>query len=247
MTPAKKRRTASASPSVLVLRHARHEGPGTIASFLKTAGVEHRCLDVFKTPAFPSLDSVSGLVVMGGPMGVYETSRFSFLVRELAFLRKAIAAGKPVLGVCLGAQLIAHALGARVYPHTVKEIGWGKIRLTSAGKKDPWMKPASRFPWVFQWHGDTFDLPRGARRLATSALCKNQAFRYGAHVYGLQYHIELDGPMIRNWLTQPGAAKDLAAVGPRTRRDILDGLPTRLPGLQRLARPFVAGFARAIR
>lgn len=185
---------------------------------------------------------MAGLIVMGGPMGVYEQDRYPFLKRELSFIRKAMEADKPVLGICLGSQLIAHALGARVYPNAKKEIGWYRVHLTSEGKKDPLMKGANA-PWVFQWHGDTFDLPRGARRLASSTLCKNQAFRYGDNVYALQYHLEVDGPMIREWLDQPGAEMELAAVDPGTREKMTSALRLRLPALRPLAQRFFSGFA----
>lgn len=217
---------------------------GTIATALEKAGISHRTVDTaVGRPSFPPVRSIAGLVVMGGPMGVYETDRYPFLKRELVYIRNVIDAKKPVLGICLGAQLIAHALGARVYPNRKKEIGWYRVRLTPEGKKDPLMKGSPSSPWVFQWHGDTFDLPRGARRLASSPLCKNQAFRFGTNVYGLQYHLEVDKAMVLEWLEQPGAEKELSLLGPRTRSKMKADLPRRLPGLGPVARRFFSGFA----
>lgn len=241
---------------VIVFRHVPHEGLGTIASVLSRYGFSPRTVDIARgRPALPPVKSLAGLIVMGGPMGVYEQDRFPFLKRELDYIRKAIAADKPVLGICLGSQLIARALGARVYPNGKKEIGWYRVHLTAEGQKDPLMNgaeaprakaPRAKAPWVFQWHGDTFDLPQGARRLASSPLCQNQAFRFGQNVYGLQYHLEVDGPMILDWLNQPGAERELAAVGPRTRSKIEGGFRLRLPALRPLARRFFSGFAGRI-
>lgn len=236
------------TPSTLVVfRHVPHEGLGTIGAVLDNAGISYRYVDTSKgRPVFPSIKSISALIVMGGPMGVYEADRFPFLKRELAYIKKAIAAEKPVLGICLGSQLIAHALGARVYPNKRKEIGWYRVRLTPEGKKDSLFKGGPASPWVFQWHGDTFDLPPGARLLASSALCKNQAFRFGDNVYGLQYHLEVDEAMIREWLDQPGADAELSAIGPGTRRKIETGLRARLKALGPLAQKVFSGFVGRI-
>jgi GMP synthase (glutamine-hydrolysing) len=238
----------SSSLPLIVLRHVPHEGLGTIASSLDDAGVPYRSIDTFKSrPVFPLARAISGLIVMGGPMGVYEKDRYPFLTRELRFIRSVIDAKKPILGICLGAQLVAHALGARVYPHTQKEIGWYRVHLTGDGKKDALFAGSPASPWVFQWHGDTFDLPSGAHHLAASALCTNQAFRYGNNVYGLQYHLEVDAAMVREWLAQPGAARELSQIGPRQAQKIKKAVPLRLPGLHRLAHTFFSGFAQAVR
>ena len=141
----------------------------------------------------------------------------------------------------------AHALGARVYPNKKKEIGWYRVHLTAEGKKDPLMKGGANAPRVFQWHGDTFDLPKGARRLASSSLCKNQAFRFGNNVYGLQYHLEVDGAMVQDWLVQPGAERELFQIGPNQAQKIQDMLPRRLPALHRLAHSFFSGFVQHVR
>lgn len=137
-------------------------------------------------------------------MAVYEMDRTPYLRDEAAFIEQAIKENKHVLGVCLGAQMLAQVLGARVYPGGVKETGWCEVDLTEEGRQDPCMAKLAvdgrRAAQVFQWHGDTFDLPQGAVRLASSTLYPNQAFRYGDHVYALQFHIEVTPGIVTGWL-----------------------------------------------
>jgi GMP synthase-like glutamine amidotransferase len=179
---------------------------------------------------------------MGGPMGVYEVDRHPFLRQEIKAIRRFIDAGKPVLGVCLGAQLTAAALGADVYPNKKKEIGWYPIDLTPEGKKDPLFADFNKRETVFQWHGDTFDLPPGAVPLAESPLCRNQAFRWGDKVYGLQFHIEVSIAMIRDWLAQPGAEAEVGSAGPGALSRLKEKLPARTKAMSRLAEDFIDKF-----
>ncbi|MFT3700913.1 MAG: gamma-glutamyl-gamma-aminobutyrate hydrolase family protein [Agriterribacter sp.] len=130
------------------------------------------------------------LVVMGGPMGVYDHDQYPWLKDEIFFLQQCIKAGKPIIGICLGAQLIASALGAPVYPNKEKEIGWFPVNLTDAGKRSPLFAGLPSSLTVLHWHGDTFDLPKDAILLAENAVCKNQAFVVGEKVLGLQFHFE---------------------------------------------------------
>lgn len=232
---------------VLVLRHVPHEHLGTLAPALRGAGLRYKYLDVWKRKArFPPSSAFRALVVMGGPMGVYEQDRYPFLKKEIALIRRGIAAGKPVLGICLGAQLIAAALGARVHPSARKEIGWHPIELTAAGQKDPLFRGWPRRPGVFQWHGDTFTRPPGTVLLAASPLCRHQAFRYKKNVYGLQFHIEVDAAMVREWLGQPGARREVESAGRGAYRRLAGGLAKRAPRLARLARPMFAVFTSLI-
>lgn len=161
-------------------QHVTFEGLGAIADWAKAKGHTISVTKWYEDPSLPSLQDFDMLIVMGGPMGVYEEDIHPWLITEKAFIRETIAADKPVLGICLGAQLIAAALGARVYPNGQKEIGWFPVQF-----KD------GTTPTVLHWHGDTFDLPENAVLLAESVACKNQAYQYGEKVIGLQFHFEM--------------------------------------------------------
>ncbi len=173
------------------LQHVAFEGLGSIEPWLKTAGCEVTCTRFFEDAGLPKTEEIDFLVVVGGPMSVNDEVQFPWLAPEKAFVRGAIQAGKPVLGVCLGAQLIASAMGARVYPNPCREIGWLPVRAVSPANARAF--PVFRFPKeveVFHWHGETYDLPDGAVLLASSAGCRNQAFQLGPAVIGLQFHLE---------------------------------------------------------
>jgi GMP synthase (glutamine-hydrolysing) len=145
-------------------------------------------------------------------MGVYDADQYPHLTREKAIIQRAVKNNLPVLGICLGAQLIADALGAKVYPSGIKEIGWYDLVPTQAAKKNPLFHALKASEKVFQWHGDTFDLPQEAVHLASSPLCTNQAFRYGRTVYGLQFHLEVDSAMIDSWLEVPQNRAEIAGL-----------------------------------
>ncbi|MBI4874472.1 MAG: type 1 glutamine amidotransferase [Acidobacteria bacterium] len=202
---------------VAVLRHVPFEHLGLISDSLAENGLAFEYIDMFEASAPAALDSYAAVVSMGGPMSANDD--LPFLRRELDWIRDAAARGKPVLGVCLGAQMIARALGARVYRNPVKEIGWFPVHLTEDGVQDPVLGALAASEAVFHWHGETFDLPEGARLLARSDACRHQAFRAGANVYGLQFHLETTPEMISDWLGQPdnrGDVESLAApVDPR--------------------------------
>jgi GMP synthase (glutamine-hydrolysing) len=158
-----------------------------------------------------SLGSSSGLIVMGGPMGVYDHDRFPHLVDEMRLIEAAARGGKPVLGICLGSQLLAAALGAAVKPSGRQEIGWHTVTLAPAAKADPlWSDIPTTFT-ALHWHGDIFDLPHGAERLASSQMTENQAFHYGKNAYGLLFHLEVTANSIEGMVaTFP---EDLQKVG----------------------------------
>lgn len=170
------------------LQHVSFEGLGSIEPWLLAAGYDISHTRFFEVAPLPQLDAFDLLIVMGGPMSVNDEADFPWLRLEKSFIRQAVTAGKPVLGICLGAQLIASAMGARVYPNPVKEIGWLPIQGIAPESGDTFQFPATAE--VFHWHGDTFDLPPGAVRLASSEVCVNQAFQLGSAVLGLQFHLE---------------------------------------------------------
>lgn len=189
---------------VLVFQHVAHEILGTLNPLLKAAGLRIRYVNFGRDPdARPNLDGYEGLVVLGGPMNVDQVQQHPHLRTEVEAIHDALNRDIPVLGICLGAQLIAHALGAHVGPATRKEIGWYDVSVSEAGRQDPVLSTFASTERIFQWHGDTFEIPRGATHLASSALCPNQAFRYGDKVYALQFHLEVDAPLIERWLSIP--------------------------------------------
>jgi GMP synthase-like glutamine amidotransferase len=190
--------------NVLFLKNITTEGPGTIEDHLRSRKIRFSIVDLSKGEPLPSVDSFSHLVVLGGPMAVYEMDRYPYLSAEARLIDEAITKNKRVLGVCLGAQMLAHVLGERVYAGQQKEIGWHEVALTQEGMQDPAMsalavdgRPAAE---VFQWHGDTFDLPDKAVRLASSDVYPNQAFRFSGGVYALQFHIEVTPRIVLGWL-----------------------------------------------
>lgn len=186
---------------ILVCQHVAHEILGTLNPLLKAHGFRIRYANFGRHPDLkPELEGYDGLIILGGPMNVDEVEGHPHLLHEVELVRQAAQKKMPVLGICLGAQLIAKALGAKVTRHHKKEIGWHDVSLSAEGKKDPLFKNFQPTEKIFQWHGDTFTLPAGAVHLASSALCENQAFRYGDNVYGFQFHLEVDEPMVHRWL-----------------------------------------------
>jgi GMP synthase (glutamine-hydrolysing) len=183
----------------LAIQHVPYERPGLIAEAAGRHGLELRLCHPYLGDALPSPEEIGGLVVMGGPMGVGDAA-YPHLARESELIAAIARAGHPVLGVCLGAQLLAHALGARVYRGERAEIGCGSVSLTQAGIDDPVLGSlgADTVP-VVHWHQDTFDLPGGASWLARSALYPHQAFRVGERVYGFQFHLEVDRALAAAW------------------------------------------------
>ena len=150
------------------------------------------------------------LIVLGGPIGVYESESYPFIVKEIALIEHRLRRERPTLGICLGAQLMARALGSRVYAGHLKEIGWGPVSLTEAGSASC-LEPLSGGTPVLHWHGDTFDLPASTTRLAANENYENQAFACGSHALALQFHLEADPRQLEEWYV--GHAVELAAAG----------------------------------
>jgi GMP synthase (glutamine-hydrolysing) len=199
---------------ILVFQHVAAEPLGTLDPLIRRRGHRVKFVNFERQPeARPRLDRYRGLIVLGGPMNVEDRVSRPHLQTEIDVISEALAQRKPVLGICLGAQLLAHALGAQVRRHEVSEIGWYDLATTSTGRSDPVFAALGGALPVFQWHGYTFDLPAGAEHLARTATCENQAFRHGDNAYGFQFHLEMDRPLIERWLGLPAYLQELIAAG----------------------------------
>ena len=226
------------------LQHVPFEGLGSIEPWLETAGYEITKTAFYESAALPDPGKIDFLIVMGGPMSVNDEARHPWLVSEKAFVRHFSDTGKPVLGICLGAQIIASALGARVYPNREKEIGWFPVEAVSIAAGEAFPFPPSLE--VFHWHGDTFDLPPGAVQLARSEGCENQAFQIGRSVIGLQFHLETTAASAREIISHcRGELVPSAYV--RTEANILAAAPEKyraINGLMAEVLSFLCGDLR---
>lgn len=191
--------------NILMLKHIAIEGGGTIEEYLLSKGDKIDRRELQDGDSIPTKLDYDAIIILGGPMNVYEEDKYPFLKDEDKLIKEAIKKEMPTLGICLGAQLIAKAGGAKVTKNIVKqahqkEIGWYKVNLTDAGKKDSVFKGIGDSFDVFQWHGDTFGIPEKGTLLATAELCTNQALRVGKNIYGLQFHMEVTEDMIYEWI-----------------------------------------------
>ena len=201
---------------VLVFQHVAVEPLGTLLPLLRSYGMRIRYVNFERDPeARPSTQGYDGLIVLGGPMSAWDDASCPHLGREVSAIEAALAGGTPVLGICLGAQLLARALGAEVRRAEQPEIGWHEICPTEEGRTDPVLGGFSACERVFQWHRDTFDLPDGAAHLARGddRGCVQQAFRYGETAYGLQFHLEANAALIDRWLSTPAHQLELESLG----------------------------------
>lgn len=214
------------------LQHVPFEGLASIRGWVERGGHEIGCTRLYAGDNLPRPDSLDLLIVMGGPMGVYDVDRYPWLQAEKAFLRAVINAGKRILGICLGAQLLADVLGARVYPNPQKEIGWFPVTKSAAASESPLgrLLPA-RFE-AFHWHGDTFDLPAGAIHLAQSNVCRHQAYAIDDRILGLQFHLETTTESAQELIVH-GADELIAAPTVQAPEQML-AEPTRFTELNRL-------------
>lgn len=199
-------------PRAIALRHVAFEDLGLLAPALARAGWGYDILDAATADlARPEIAAADLLIVLGGPIGVGDVDDYPFLTREIALLEERLAGDRPTLGVCLGSQLMAAALGARVYAGPLKEIGWAPLQLTDEGRASCLAPLGDPDATVLHWHGDTFDLPAGATRLASTPAYANQAFAFGQNALALQFHIEADPARLAEWYVghtvELGAAK----------------------------------------
>jgi GMP synthase-like glutamine amidotransferase len=202
-------------PSCLVIQHVECEGSFAIGAALSSAGVTVDTRKVFAGDPLPDVSMFDGLVVMGGPMSACSDDGFPTRASEIGLISDALDRGILTLGVCLGAQLLAVAAGGSVFAGDAgPEIGWGPVDLTPDTDSDPLLAAVSRRLTVLHWHGDTFDLPAGATRLASSRKYPNQAYRLGAHAWGLQFHVEVDDQAVRGFLDAFGEEARTAGEDP---------------------------------
>lgn len=218
--------------TIWVLQHVHCETLGIFADVLTDVGFIPRYVRTFDDQPVPdSMDRAAGLIVMGGPMGVGDQSQYPFLVEEMRLIEQALRAGKPVLGVCLGSQLLAHVLGATVSPGPQKEIGWYPVTLTDDAAADTLLSGEASPIMALHWHGDVFDVPPDSRSLGSSDLTACQAFRYGSTAWGFLFHMEVTARIIRQMIDTFAEELQEAGVGGDT---IMAQATDHLPPLQQL-------------
>lgn len=236
----------AASPRLVVLQHVACEPPAAYEDELLERGGQLVRVMVEQADRLPDWRAFDGIIVMGGPMGAYEDARLPWLVPEKQLLAEAVAGGAPVWGVCLGAQLLAAALGAAVTPGRAPEIGVLPVHRTSAAASDPvFSRMPGRF-YALQWHSDTFALPDGAIRLALSDAYENQAFVVN-HAYGLQFHLEIGTSLAREWADLPDYARSLEEImGSGALPQLLEQVDAHADEMKRLARSLFAAWLEQV-
>jgi len=229
-------------PRMLVLQHVACEPPAAYEDVLNERGIALDRVVLDENTMLPDWRPYLGVIVMGGPMGANDVEQYPWLRAETQLIAAAVAAGKPYWGVCLGAQLLAAALGAAVYPGARPEVGMGEVSLTHAAATDPVFATLVDPIPVFQWHGDTFDLPAGAQLLASSANYPHQAFRYKG-AYGIQFHVEVSADLAAQWLAIPAYAADLEqARGPGSAAAVFADLTDQVAATTTVARTMFNGW-----
>ncbi len=196
---------------VLTIINIADDPTGYVGELLEEHGITYEVIDATAKP-LPDPTVYDAMIVFGGPQNANEDDKYPYLLQEKIVLRKAVEQEIPILGICLGGQLLAATLGGMVKKHTLTEIGFSEVQCTDEGRNDPLYAGLAGQQMVYQWHEDTFALPSEAVRLATSEKTENQAFRYGHSAYGIQYHIELTPTMLDAWLHEPSLKQELVST-----------------------------------
>jgi GMP synthase (glutamine-hydrolysing) len=225
--------------NALIVTHHSEEGPGLLEEILRQRGWKMDEVRLWNGNSLPDPTPFHLLVLMGGPMSVNDDKLHPCLVEEKTFVRRWIEEGNPTIGICLGAQIIAHCLGGRVYQGPHEEIGWYKAMLTDEGKRDPCLESFPALFPVFQWHAETFDLPDDTILLATSHDYPHQVFRYQDPIYAFQFHLEVTDNMIQSWLSD-------SEVDKAKKQSIMSYLHLHLPAIHQLCRNFMGTFLDSI-
>lgn len=228
---------------ILILKHIGIEGPGTLGDFLEQNNWQTKTIELENGEALPSLDDCEAIISLGGPMNVYEEEKYHFLKDEDKFFKKAINKEIPILGICLGAQILAKACGAKVKKAPSQEVGWYKVDLTDKGRADSLFDDCASELTVFQWHEDTFEAPKESLLLAESNSCPNQAFKVGRCAYGLQFHVEVTAQIIESWINEYIKEEDR---GINSKNMLIDAYK-RQEAYKRQARLVYLNFARIIK
>lgn len=228
---------------LLVIQHIAADHLGTFANTFEDMGIDLHVVRLHEKDEVPaSIDDYKGLVLLGGSMSAYDDARYDFLAKEEVLIKQAILRKVPTLGVCLGAQLIAKAAGARVFRGPRKEIGWYRVKFSKEAASHRLFKLFGEEAYLFQWHGDTFELPRSALRMAASSLYPNQAFRIGYNVFGIQFHLEANEEIVQEWSTR--FENEVNEVSkPET---IETETELYLPRMKELSREFASSFTRLL-
>jgi GMP synthase-like glutamine amidotransferase len=197
------------SKPILIVQHAQHEHPAVIRRVLQCQGVDSIWLHPYRGDAYPQASEIGGMISLGGPMGANDEKEHPWIAREIELLKRCAGEGMPVVGVCLGGQMLARAMGGKVERNETAEVGWFPITVSEDGLSDPILGSAGRTPTVYHWHQDTFHLPTDARLLASSKNCPRQAYRLGERAYGFQFHPEADHQLILEWMGIEGVDREV--------------------------------------
>jgi GMP synthase (glutamine-hydrolysing) len=228
---------------IWVIQHHPVENLGGIADALEGAALAWQYVRAFEGQPIPKdMKGAGGLILMGGPQGVYEAEQHPFLNDEMRLIESALKDGRPVLGVCLGSQLLAAALGAKVYKGTRREIGWHPVRLSADARDDSLLKGVPEQFTAFHWHGDIFDLPRDSVALASSEITPIQAFRHGDRAYGFLFHLEVTAASVHAMVREFTDEAKHASL----RADILGGIDDNVEPLAEIAETVFGRWARPI-